>query len=112
MGPFLAGVEDPERSVSWWGYACGKRSIELDLDAQRDSFLELVKRADFLIEAEPVGSLDARGLGYAALRRHNPALIHVSKPDQKRRGRLRILRCSRALARCRSPATRIVRRFE
>jgi crotonobetainyl-CoA:carnitine CoA-transferase CaiB-like acyl-CoA transferase len=78
MGPFLAGVEDPERSVSWWGYACGKRSIELDLDAQRDSFLELVKRADFLIEAEPVGSLDARGLGYAALRRHNPALIHVS----------------------------------
>ncbi len=78
MGPYLAGLEDPENSVSWWGYACGKRSIELDLDAQRDTFLELVKRADFLIEAEPVGSLDERGIGYAALRQHNPALIHVS----------------------------------
>ncbi len=77
-GPFYKNREDPENSLNWWSYARGKRSMELDLDSQRDVFLELVKRVDFLIESEPVGSLQKRGIDYAALSKHNPALIHVS----------------------------------
>ena len=77
-GPFYKNREDPENSLNWWSYARGKRSMELDLDTQRDVFLELVKRTDFLIESEPVGSLQMRGIDYAVLSKHNPALIHVS----------------------------------
>ena len=78
IGPFFNQNSGAENSLSWWGYARGKRSIELDLNSQRELFFELVKRADFLIESEPVGALDEQGLGYAALRELNPALIHVS----------------------------------
>ncbi len=78
FGPFYGGREDPEHSLAWWGYARGKRSIELDIDAEREAFLELVKRTDFVIESEPVGSLDRRGIGYGQLSECNPALIHVS----------------------------------
>ncbi len=77
-GPFFENQIDPELSLNWWGYARGKRSIELDIDADRDIFLDLVSRADFLIESEPVGSLKARGLAYDTLSEHNPALIHIS----------------------------------
>ena len=78
MAPFLEGHEDPEHSLYWWSYARGKRSIELDIDADRDTFLRLVEQADFLIEAEPVGSLATRGLGYETLATRNPGLIQVS----------------------------------
>jgi|TARA_B100000315_G_scaffold259141_2_gene313819 crotonobetainyl-CoA:carnitine CoA-transferase CaiB-like acyl-CoA transferase len=78
IGPFFDDRRDAEHSLSWWGYARGKRSVELDIDADREVFLKLVARADFLIEAEPVGSMTDRGIGYEQLREHNPALIHVS----------------------------------
>ncbi len=78
QGPFFEGRVDPEFSLNWWGYARGKRSIELDIDAEREVFLRLVARADFLVESEPVGSLVARGIGHDVLAQHNPALIHVS----------------------------------
>jgi crotonobetainyl-CoA:carnitine CoA-transferase CaiB-like acyl-CoA transferase len=76
--PFVGAIPDPERSLFWWGYARGKRSVELDIDADRETFLRLVERADFLIESEPVGSLAARGLDYTSLAARNPALIQVS----------------------------------
>ncbi len=78
LGPFLANHEDSEHSLNWWAYARGKRSVELDIDTDRETFLKLVATADFLIEAEPVGSLVSRGIGQAQLRDINPALIHVS----------------------------------
>ena len=78
LAPFYQDIQDGEHSLYWWGYSRGKRSITLDLDANRDTFIELVKRADVLIESEPVGSLDRRGLGYEALSKINPALIYVS----------------------------------
>ena len=76
--PYYQNIQDGEHSLYWWGYSRGKRSIALDLDAERDTFIELVKRADVLIESEPVGSLNARGLGYEDLRQINPALVYVS----------------------------------
>ncbi|MGD8417262.1 MAG: CoA transferase, partial [Pseudomonadales bacterium] len=78
LGPFLGDEPDPEASLYWWGYARGKRSIELDIDADPETFLRLVARADFLIEAEPVGSLAKRGFDDATLAARNPGLIHVS----------------------------------
>ena len=74
----MEGKEDPEHSLFWWGYARGKRSIGADIDADPETFLRLVEHADFLIESEPVGSLEARGFGYEALAARNPGLIQVS----------------------------------
>ena len=78
VGPFVDGETVKENSLSWWGYSRGKRSIELDLMTQREQFFELVKRSDFLIESEPVGSLEERGFGYELLHELNPSLIQVS----------------------------------
>ena len=77
-GPYYHNEIDLELSLDWWAYARGKRSIELDIDVEREVFLKLVATADFLIESEPVGSLAARGLDYETLRQTNPALIHVT----------------------------------
>ena len=78
MAPFLNGHEDPDHSLSWWSYARGKRSIELDIDGDPETFLRLADQADFLIESEPVGSLEARGFGYETLSARNPGIIQVS----------------------------------
>lgn len=86
MAPFLDGHPDPEHSLFWWSYARGKRSIELDIDADLETFLRLVEHADFLIESEPVGSLEARGLGYDSLSARNPGLIQVSMTPFGRSG--------------------------
>ena len=78
LGPFLEDRADPQNSLYWWGYSRGKRSIELDIIEDRETFLALVAQSDFLIEAEPVGSLAARGLDYSVLAERNPGLIQVS----------------------------------
>jgi crotonobetainyl-CoA:carnitine CoA-transferase CaiB-like acyl-CoA transferase len=80
QGPFAGDDEDPESSLFWWAYARNQRSIALDLEDGGDRSLlsRLLAGADFLIESEPPGAMDARGLGYATLRRDHPGLIYVS----------------------------------
>ena len=80
LGPFAGDVEDPERSLAHWAYNRGKKSVVLDLDAEadRERLRALVRGADVLIESAEPGSMQARGLGVAALAELNPALIHVS----------------------------------
>jgi len=58
----------------------GKESIALDLksSADRDVFLELVGRADVLVENFRPGTLDRLGLGYEHLRALNPRLIYAA----------------------------------
>ena len=79
-GPFYEDRPGPERSLTWWAYARGKRSIALDLDrpADRETLGRLIAGADFLIESEPPGRLDALGLGRDELAARNPGLVHVS----------------------------------
>jgi crotonobetainyl-CoA:carnitine CoA-transferase CaiB-like acyl-CoA transferase len=79
-GPFYRDEPGPERSLAFWAYARGKRSVALDLDdaRDRDVLRRLVAGADFLIEAEPPGRLDAFGFGDAALEALQPGLVHVS----------------------------------
>jgi crotonobetainyl-CoA:carnitine CoA-transferase CaiB-like acyl-CoA transferase len=80
VGPFAGGAAGPERSLFWWSYARGKRSLVLDLaaDADRRELLALARGADVLVESGAPGELAARGLAYADLAAENPALVVVS----------------------------------
>ena len=79
LGPFANGhANAPEHSLFWWAYSRGKRSLELDIVTSKELYLQLVAHADFLIEAEPPGSLAAKGLDYDSLAAINPGLIMVS----------------------------------
>src|ERR1041384_5128815 len=77
IGPFYEDREDPERSLFFWQYNRGKRSIVLDLQQERDRerFHALVASADVLVESTPRGELDRLGLGADTLMRRTPSLI-------------------------------------
>jgi crotonobetainyl-CoA:carnitine CoA-transferase CaiB-like acyl-CoA transferase len=55
----------------------GKRSIVLDLRRPEgvDTYLDLVREADAVIEAMRPGGLERRGLGYDRLREANPRIV-------------------------------------
>jgi crotonobetainyl-CoA:carnitine CoA-transferase CaiB-like acyl-CoA transferase len=80
VGPFAGDAADPERSLTWWGYARGKRSVALDLRSSdgRDELLRLAATADFLIESSEPGSMAALGIGYDDVAAVNPAIVYVS----------------------------------
>src|ERR1700675_2911517 len=46
----------------------GKKSVELDLKSQKESFLKLVRSADVVIEGFRPGVMERLGLGYDVLR--------------------------------------------
>ncbi|MEO5873755.1 MAG: CoA transferase [Streptosporangiaceae bacterium] len=91
LGADVIKVEPPSgdyiRSMSWpivqgrsllhLHISRGKRSIVLDLRTEggRQTFLELVARADVVVEAMRPGGLDRRGLGYQRLREINPKVV-------------------------------------
>jgi crotonobetainyl-CoA:carnitine CoA-transferase CaiB-like acyl-CoA transferase len=56
----------------------GKRSVVLDLDADREKLLELVDGADVLVLSLRPGLAEARGLGCDELLACNPRLIHCT----------------------------------
>lgn len=80
IGPFFGDVPDPEGSIHFWNYNAGKKSVVLDLDfeAERERFLDLVAGADVFLDTHDPGALDAIGLGYERLRERNPRLIVVA----------------------------------
>jgi crotonobetainyl-CoA:carnitine CoA-transferase CaiB-like acyl-CoA transferase len=61
-------------------YNHGKRSVVLDLesDAGRASFLQLVATADFVVENAGPGAMEGRGLGFDVLRKARPDLVYVA----------------------------------
>ena len=80
MGPFHEGCPGVERSLVWWAYAAGKRSVTLDLSKSdgRGLLMQMAANADFLMESYPPGYLDGLGLGHEALHEVNPGLVMVS----------------------------------
>src|ERR1700756_3623143 len=64
IGPFYQDMVNPERSLFFWQYNRGKRSIVLDLrqGGDRDRFRSLVATADVLLESTPKGELEGLGL--------------------------------------------------
>ena len=79
-GPFADDEEGPDRSLYFLFYNTNKRSITLDLQAERgrDLFRSLVAQADVIVESHPVGYLDSIGLGYEDLREINPGIVMAS----------------------------------
>ncbi len=80
IGPFVDDIPDPEKSLHFWHYDFGKRSVVLDIttaDGQAQ-LRRLVAGADVLLESCAPGYLDGLGLGYEALREIQPGLVMAS----------------------------------
>ncbi len=78
--PFWKNEAGPERSLAFWAYARGKRSVVLDLETEagRAELRRLARGSDFLIESLGPARMRALDLDEDARARENPALIHVS----------------------------------
>jgi len=70
MPPFIAGESAP---FMIWNR--NKRSVVMDLKAERDRFLALADTADFVVENFRPGVLDRLGLGWEVLHARNPRLV-------------------------------------
>jgi crotonobetainyl-CoA:carnitine CoA-transferase CaiB-like acyl-CoA transferase len=78
-GPLLPDGPESERSLSFAAYNRNKRSVQIDLDsdAGRKTFLDLVAGADFVLDSGPPSLLDEAGLDFERLIEFNPQLVHV-----------------------------------
>ncbi|MFI2361718.1 CaiB/BaiF CoA transferase family protein [Promicromonospora sp. NPDC019610] len=79
-GPPFVGAEDARESTYFLSANRNKESIALDLkaDADRTTLLDLVDRADVLVENFRPGVLDRLGLGVETLLERNPRLVVLS----------------------------------
>jgi CoA:oxalate CoA-transferase len=79
-GPFPEDQPHPERSGLFLYLNTNKSGVTLDTGSRtgRRLFLELVHRADILVEDTPPGTMEEMGLGYDRLREENPGLIMTS----------------------------------
>ncbi len=98
--PFWNGESGPDRSLSFLFANTNKRSVELDLEpeAGRAQFARLAVSADLVIETCPPGTLDAWGIGFAALSASNPALVFTSITGFGQTGPQRAFRSSDIVA--------------
>ncbi len=80
IGPYYHDIKDHEKSLFWFSHNTSKRGITLDIDGAEDqqTFRDLVKGADFLIESFPPNYMASLGLDYPALSIINPRLIMAS----------------------------------
>jgi len=80
IGPFVDDRPHPDRSLFWWYYNAGKRSLAVDIF--RPDGAELVRRlaasADVVLESFLPGALAEVGLDYDTLSAGHPALVMTS----------------------------------
>ncbi|MCZ6664390.1 MAG: CoA transferase [Gammaproteobacteria bacterium] len=78
-GPLLDGVPDDLKSLQFLAFNRNKRSIVLDPanDADRETFHELVRRADFVFESSPALALADYGVDFEAASVLNPRIVYV-----------------------------------
>jgi crotonobetainyl-CoA:carnitine CoA-transferase CaiB-like acyl-CoA transferase len=78
--PYYEGVEDSAKSALYLALNRGKRSIRLDLkeEAGRRVLLDLVERADVVVEGFRPGVMDRLGVGYDVLRERNPRIVYCA----------------------------------
>lgn len=79
-GPFLGDNPDPELSGLFLYHNTNKMGVTLNLESPkgRELFLELVSKADILVEDTMPGQMEKLGLDYETLKELNPSLIMVS----------------------------------
>ena len=80
QSPFKDDVPHPDGSLSFAAYKTNKRGIVVDLGSEdgRQTFRDLARCADVIVEDKAAGYLDRLGLGFAALRTLNRALVLTS----------------------------------
>jgi crotonobetainyl-CoA:carnitine CoA-transferase CaiB-like acyl-CoA transferase len=80
LGPFLADIPEPEKSLYWFAYNSNKRGITLNIESQDGSeiFRKLVNKSDFVIESFQPGYLNNIGLSYEVLKGINQGIILTS----------------------------------
>jgi len=78
--PFLEDEVGLDRSLYFIAFQAGKKSVTANLEHAdgRSLLAELASKCDFMVEAFPLGYLDSIGLGYDALAKLNPRLIHTT----------------------------------
>ncbi len=59
IGPFLNDEPGPERSLFFWNYNRGKKSVVLDIQSQPERLLRLLEGADILLDSS-CGALEYR----------------------------------------------------
>ncbi|MDP6452471.1 MAG: CoA transferase [SAR202 cluster bacterium] len=80
MAPFLHDDPDPEKSLFFLQLNLNKRGITLNIETPEgsDVFMDLVRRADVVVDSSQPGYLASIGLGYDTLERENPAVLLTS----------------------------------
>ena len=80
IGPYWHDQAEPDKSLYWFAYNSSKRGITLDLESEagRQIFRDLVRTADFVIESFDPGFMDELGLGYSELCKIKKDLILTS----------------------------------
>ena len=78
--PFKDDVPHPEHSLYFLHYNTNKRGITLNLESRdgREILLELVSKADVVVETGKPGYIDSLGLGYDVLSSVNPRIVMAS----------------------------------
>ncbi len=75
IGPFLDDDPGPERSLFFWNYNRGKKSVVLDVQADPAGLLRLLDGADILLDSSCGALNTALGLDRTALNARFPHLI-------------------------------------
>jgi crotonobetainyl-CoA:carnitine CoA-transferase CaiB-like acyl-CoA transferase len=75
IGPFLDDEPGPERSLFFWNYNRGKKSVIIDIQSQPDALLRLLDGADILLDSSCGALNTALGLDRSALSARFPQLI-------------------------------------
>ncbi|HDL89521.1 MAG TPA: CoA transferase [Thermodesulforhabdus norvegica] len=94
FGAEVIKIEDPKKGdyIRWWPPLLGgtsgfhivlnrnKKSVTINLksDEGKKIFLELVKKADVVLEGFRPGAMDKLGIGYRVLKEVNPKLIYCA----------------------------------
>jgi len=96
LAPFFHDEPDPDGSLHFLYLNTSKRSVILDLktDSGRQSFLDLAREADVVVESFRPGVLDSLGIGWETLHELNPRLILTSISNFGQTGPYRDLRAS------------------
>lgn len=77
--PLLEGPAG-RAGAAWVAFNAGKQRSDLDLatESGREEFLKLAATADFVLESEAPGALEALGIGWPQLVELNPRLVMTS----------------------------------